>query len=97
MAKIYVGQEDLTIKLSTGKDCSGASTLRIYYKKPSGSTGYWDATLNGEDNTYIEKVGFASTDIDEYGPWTFQSYKEEAGLYIKGEDVAYYIYADETS
>ena len=44
MGKIYQGQTDLTIALSTEKDLSGATSLKIKFKKPDGISGEWTAT-----------------------------------------------------
>lgn len=41
---IYVNQTDLTIRLSTGKNLTGA-TAKIRYKNPKGTIGEWTAEI----------------------------------------------------
>jgi len=68
---IFVGQGLLTLKLNMGSDISTASTKRILYKKPSGTTGYWAATLDGITTLSYD---LSNSDLNEAGIWTFQGY-----------------------
>ena len=82
--KIYVDVES---------DISTQTVLEINYKKPSGASGTWTATLGTtqvivkgttlEANTYIYYVTQAG-DIDEAGDWNVQSYVELSGGYKGG-------------
>jgi len=46
--KIYSGQTELQIRLTTGVTITGAA-CQVKYRKPSGKEGAWDATI--EDAT----------------------------------------------
>jgi len=66
---LHVGDIGGVIRLTSTFDLSGATGLRIYYTKPSGAKGYWDATLSG--TTDIEYTT-SEDDLDESGQWRFQ-------------------------
>lgn len=73
MQKVYKNQSFLSIKLATGINISGASSMKIKYRKPSGATGEWQATAFGSSGTI--KYDIASTSIlDETGTWTVWAY-----------------------
>lgn len=57
-------------------DLASASVTRILYKKPNETTGYWAATVSGNDLVY----NVSSGDIDQKGVWEFQAYIEVGGL-----------------
>lgn len=65
---VYLNQSLLTLELETGVDLSTASSVRINYRKPSGTTGYWSATGTGTKATYNVQVG----DLNEAGTWRLQ-------------------------
>jgi len=57
-------------------DLTTATVLQIKYRKPSGASGTWAATLTGTSTLrYITLAG----DINEAGPWQFQPYAERPG------------------
>jgi hypothetical protein len=91
MGKIYVGQSALTFKLDTEIDLSSASDTRIYYKKPSGSTGYWDATTT--ETTKLKYEVEDTSKLDEAGVWAFWGYAEIAGKIIYGEPKEKYVFS----
>ena len=73
---IYNGT-NITITLHANFNLSGATTVRIYYQKPSGVKGFWVATLSGNDQlVYNTAVG----DIDVPGIWVLQGYVIKSGL-----------------
>lgn len=74
MGKIYKNQTELTIRLDTGVDLSAAATSKIKYKKPSGATGEWTATVYDVTNGIIQKILSLTTDLDQAGAWTFWAY-----------------------
>lgn len=45
MSKIYATQTDLTIRLTTGKDITGATSVKILYKNAKGVSGEWTASI----------------------------------------------------
>lgn len=67
---LHVGDIGAVIRLTSSFTLSGATGLRIYYTKPSGTKGYWDATLSG--TTDIEYTTTSADDLDESGEWNFQ-------------------------
>ena len=70
MGKVYNGQDALKIRLTCSQDITGATVKKIKYKKPSGTEGSWDATVEDEVNGIIY-YNFQANDIDETGNWTF--------------------------
>lgn len=67
---IYNGT-NITITLHANHNLNNPTTCRIYYKKPSGGTGYWNATMVGNDQlTYVT----LDNDIDVPGVWVLQGY-----------------------
>lgn len=73
MSKIYVGQSSLRLKLTTGVDITGATTLQIKYKKPNGATGEWTALEYDETNGVIY-YDFAANELDVSGRWIVWAY-----------------------
>jgi len=94
--KIYVGQSALRLTLNCQNkdndlDISSATTCRIYYTKPSGTSSYWTATLSGTEEMYYDVTG---TDIlDEAGAWRFWAYAVVTGGVVYGEPVWKKIYS----
>jgi len=73
MGKIYKSQDSLRIKLTTSVDITGATVKKIYYKKPGGTIGSWDATVD-VIATGVIYYDVVSGDIDESGQWEFWAY-----------------------
>lgn len=94
MGVIYKGQSALRIKLETGLeaeyDLSAAETRRICYKKPSGATGFWEASVTETTKLMYEVAD--ENQLDESGMWTFWSYAVFAGHAVPGRAVKKYIY-----
>ena len=87
---IYVGQESLLMKLNTNIDLSGASSVKIKYRKPDATEGSWTGTVSG---TYVTKAFIADEgELDTAGNWVFWSWATMAdGRTIPGKPVEYYI------
>ena len=86
MGSVYNGQSKLRIELDTTIDVSGATTRIIKYKKPSGITGQWTASLKSDKQTiyYDVQVG----DINEANEWTVWSHVTWTGnINAPGEPV----------
>jgi hypothetical protein len=67
--KVYAGDVGTKIRLDSGSNISAATTLKIKYKKPDGSTGEWTAVLEGTTQAYyITQVN----DLDQRGKWELQ-------------------------
>lgn len=93
---IYVGQESLELRMDTNIDISGASSLKIKYKKPDGTTGSWEGTLYG--TTYIKKAFLKDGgELDTSGNWIFWTWATMAdGREIMGKPLQIYIKAEGT-
>lgn len=66
---IYKNQSLLTLRLNAGIDVSGASEAKILYRKPTGVTGEWTATVS---TTYVV-YDVQTADLDVAGKWSIQS------------------------
>jgi hypothetical protein len=66
MSKLYLNESGIKLSISVEKDVSEASALRLAYKKPSGTTGAWGATISTEDVSRIE-YKLQSGNLDETG------------------------------
>lgn len=87
--RIHKDDVETKIVLDCGVDVSSATVRKIRYKKPSGSTGEWDAEL--EDQTkiyYVTQEG----DLDETGTWTVQAYVEMPNWKGHGHEASFYVY-----
>lgn len=91
---IFVGQEALQLRLDTKLDLSGASDLKIKYKKPNGSTGEWAGILYS--TTYIQKSFINdANELDKEGIWTFWTCATMSdGRLIQGKPVQYQVRAE---
>ena len=67
----FKGESGVKITAKTGIDISSASVRRIYYAKPTGERGYWDATL--ESATSISYTT-TSGDLNFTGTLKVQAY-----------------------
>lgn len=77
--KVYKGQGYLRLQFDTkNTDMASGNTVTavINYRKPSGATGNWTATIDG---TLVKKQ-LSNEDIDEDGEWTFQPVVTVDGL-----------------
>lgn len=77
MANPHVGDVGAVIRLTSTTDISSVSTGRIYYRKPSGTTGFWTAALNGTTN--LQYTTTQASDLDESGKWDLQGYAAISG------------------
>lgn len=94
MGKIYLNQSSLRIQLTTLVDITGATETLIKYKKPSGTTGEWTATVEavGDGIIYYDLTG---DELDEIGTWTFWAYVTFADTReAPGEPVKIIVYSE---
>ena len=73
---IYLGQDSLRIRLTLGTDVdiTGAGTLEIRYKDPTGTTGAWTATSEQDDPGIIYYDFGIGSGITPAGEWQVQAY-----------------------
>lgn len=74
MGKVYKNQTAFTIRLTTGQDITSADPVQIKYRKPSGTTGAWTASINDASEGIIEYTMADANQLDESGWWTFWAY-----------------------
>jgi hypothetical protein len=72
---LYKNQTNARLRFPSGIDLTGATTMRIYYKKPDKTASYWSATALGQDLIYKPTTG----QLDQIGAWTFRNYVVIAG------------------
>lgn len=75
MARVYLGQTALRIRINTGVDLTGATTLQAAVKKPSGAGVLWDCSGEAPLTAgimYHDVV--TASELDEAGQFTLQSY-----------------------
>ena len=85
---IFQAQGYLTLKLETNLNISTASAIKILYKKPDGTRGFWVAD-SIENNTIIV-YDLTNADLDQAGVWTFQAFvtidgRDGYGEYVQKE------------
>jgi hypothetical protein len=74
MGKIFKGQTKLQTKLTLEQDISGATSVLIKYKKPSGTLGSWTATTITAATGVIGYEPAGPDTLDEVGQWTIWAY-----------------------
>ena len=72
--EVYVGQP-YTLKLDTNDELSGASDLKILYRKPNGDEG----TLSGSMTDTVMSAKLPGADNDVAGLWNFQTSAVRSG------------------
>lgn len=70
---IFKNQTSLRIRLTTNVDITGATSLNIKYKKPSGDVGSWTA-ISEDSLLGIIYYDVQSGDINESGNWYIWAY-----------------------
>jgi hypothetical protein len=73
MGKVYVNQTFLTVTLDTKQDISGLKSASIKYRKPSGATGTFTATVVDAEDGIIQ-YKFTTGQLNESGQWVFWPY-----------------------
>ncbi len=84
---IYVGSKGLTIILTLDVDLSTVTSAKISYRKPSGTTGEWEAAVNTADSSISYTTSLVENEIDEVGIWELQPYCESLNWKIYGKIV----------
>jgi len=87
--KIFKGDAGTKIILDAGSNISTGTAFKIYYEKPSGATGSWDAELEGTQTAYYITQ---TTDLDQSGEWKFQLYVELPDWKGRGDIASLQIY-----
>jgi hypothetical protein len=80
MAKFYKGQT-LEINIFVPVDISGAGTNQIKYRKPSGATGTWNATVVDAEQGWL-RYSLVAASNDEDGDWVVWGYVVQLDLSV---------------
>jgi hypothetical protein len=83
MNQLYTNQSFTEIRLDTMNDLTGATDLKILFKKPNGQEGHWVATATGTELIYLVQNG----DLDIPGLWKIQAYFQKQGKNAYGDFV----------
>ena len=70
MGKVYVNQTFLTVTLDTKQDITDYQIALIKYRKPSGATGQFTATIQNAASGIIS-YRFTTGQLNEAGQWIF--------------------------
>jgi hypothetical protein len=99
MTKHYVNEAGTDLVLDCGVNVGTVAWQYIVYKKPSGVTGSWTASLHdtysslaGVSGTYLLKYTLTTTSLDEPGRWLFHAHVGAADGTWLGERVEYNVY-----
>jgi hypothetical protein len=94
MGKTYEDQTALRIRLTVGQDITGATTVKIKYRKPDGTEGSWDATIEDAVNGIIYYDITGSDEIDKglYTFWAFITFND--GRSAPGEPLTRFFYSE---
>jgi len=89
-SKVYQNDIGVKITLDTGDtDITGASVLKIKYKRPDGETGEWTALAEGTDKIYYITE---ANDLSKIGVWELQAYVEIGTFKGHGEIAEFKVY-----
>lgn len=95
MGKIYVGQTDLTIELTTNKNIYNAQSVKINYKKPNGDIGFFNGVIVNSGRGIIKYDLTSASDINLDGKWTIWATVTDAeGLTSIGEPATFIVYKE---
>lgn len=86
---LFQNQTLASVILDTEYDISGATVLKIKYKKPNGVSGEWTGTLNGQKIVYDV---VSENDLNVSGRWELQAFATIGGKNIYGESTQMEIY-----
>ena len=78
----FVG-DTITINVNAGIDLSTYDNLVIKFKRPNGTTGIWNATLDPLDSTHMYYIT-DETNLNMSGTWILQAHADEVGVSLHG-------------
>lgn len=81
---VFKGDVGTFLRYTSESDISDATTLTMYYRKPSGVAGAWTAELYGTTAVQYQTV---ADDLDEAGTWRLQPHIVTAAWSGYGEQV----------
>lgn len=75
MGKVYAIDKDTVIRLDTKVNVSQAQTLQIHWERDDGTTGEWDAVIDGDTPT---KIYYTKDGTEVAGDYSLMAYVEWA-------------------
>lgn len=78
MGKIYKGQIGVQLTATVSQDVTGATCL-IKYRKPSGVTGSFSASIITAATGVIRYTTDSANDLDQSGDWVFWAHVNFSG------------------
>lgn len=94
MGKVYVNQTFLTVTLETKQNLENAQQTLIKYRKPSGLSGQFNASVVDADKGILQHK-FTEGQLNESGQWTFWAYVVfQNGDCAAGEPSGIYVYEE---
>lgn len=91
---LHVGEIGVTLKLDTGLDLTGATTLQILAQNPSKQKKTWTASDSGTPTDGIVQYDTVSGDLDIAGNWRFQAKVVTGGKTYLGDVAELQIYKE---
>lgn len=70
MSQIFVGQTDLTLRMTVNRDITGATVTNIAFRKPNGDQGEFNASIEDATNGILAYPAIDG-ELDMEGKWTF--------------------------
>jgi hypothetical protein len=94
--RIFKNQTALDLTLDTTIDLTTATDVWMKYKKPDGTIGIWDATIDDPvTDGIIRYIIQSSSDLDQLGEWTRWAYIEiNSTKYAPGDSVTFEVYKE---
>ena len=93
MGKIYSGQTDLTIQLTTGKNLTGITNVSILYINPKLEKGSFNAVVVEPIKGIVQYAATSENDFKEIGEWIlYAKIIDSNGLISIGEPSTIRIY-----
>ena len=77
MAEVHREDVGTELVVDVGETITGATSLKINYRKPDGTIGSWNAIEY--DSTHIVYTTLSTTDLDQAGTWEIQAYVKVGG------------------
>jgi hypothetical protein len=93
MGNIYVNQTKLVIELTTDRDLTVPTEVRLYYRKPGGTVGYVAPTaIVGAGNEIISWSSPTTPLLDESGIWRMWPWADYAGYILFGNAAVFKVH-----
>jgi hypothetical protein len=88
--KVFVGEIGKTFKIYSGIDLTGATSVLMKVKKPSGATVEWTATV--DTNPYYATYNLVADDVDAVGDYYLSLQTVISGKTLIGESAMFTAY-----